>query len=101
MKGIVLAGGLGSRLLPLTQITNKHLLPVYNKPMIYYPLQTLVSAGIDEVMIVVSGPHSGAFLPVLKNGEEFGFKKLVYGYQDKPDGGIADALSIAEGFTVI
>lgn len=98
MRGVILAGGLGSRLAPLTFFSNKHLLPIYNKPMIYYPIQTLVNAGINEIMIVVSGPHSGAFLPILKNGEDFGLKKLVYGYQEKPDGGIADALKIAEDF---
>lgn len=98
MKGIILAGGLGSRLSPLTKITNKHLLPIYNKPMIYYPIQTLVKAGITEIMIIVSGPHAGDFIPLLKNGEEFGLKSLQFGYQWKPDGGIADALSIARNF---
>ena len=98
MKGIILAGGLGSRLGKLTQVTNKHLLPVYNLPMIWYPLKTLSKAGIKEVMVIVSGPHAGAFLPLLKNGEEFGFSKLLYGFQERPDGGIADALSIAEPF---
>lgn len=98
MKGIILAGGLGTRLLPLTKITNKHLLPIYNKPMIYYPIQTLVKAGITEIMIIVSGPHAGDFIPLLKNGEEFGLKSLQFGYQWKPNGGIADALSIAKDF---
>ena len=98
MKGVILAGGLGTRLYPLTYATNKHLLPVYDKPMIYYPIQTLVKAGIDEILIVVSGPHAGHFVPVLKNGKEFGIKHLEYAYQDKPDGGIADALSFAEDF---
>ncbi len=98
MKGIILAGGLGTRLSPLTLATNKHLLPVFDKPMCFYPIDTLVKAGIDEIMIVVSGPHSGAFIQVLGNGERFGLKKLLYGYQSKPDGGIADALSIAEPF---
>lgn len=97
MKGIILAGGLATRLYPLTKICNKHLLPIYSKPMIYYPIETLVGAGIMEVMVVVSGPHSGDFVPILKNGEEFGCK-IYYGYQEKPDGGIADALSICEGF---
>ena len=99
MKGVVLAGGLGTRLSPLTLITNKHLLPVWDRPMIFYPLQTLAEAGIDEIMVIVSGPHSGDFIQILKNGEGFGLKKLVYGYQEKPDGGIADALAIAEDFS--
>lgn len=98
MKGIVLAGGLGTRLYPLTHATNKHLLPVYDKPMIYYPLQTLRNAGIDDVLVIVSGPHAGHFLPILKNGQEFGFKHLEYAYQDSPNGGIANALSYAEDF---
>jgi len=98
MKGVVLAGGLGTRLYPLTHVTNKHLLPVYNKPMIFYPIETLVKAGIDEIMIVTSGPHVGHFLGVLKNGKELGVKHLEYSYQEKPDGGIADALSLAENF---
>jgi len=98
MKGIILAGGFGSRLSPLTKATNKHLLPIYDKPMIFYPLETLKKAGIKEVMVIVSGPHSGDFISILKNGEEFGFDRLSYGYQEKPDGGIADALSIAEYF---
>lgn len=99
MKGIILAGGLGTRLFPLTLATNKHLLPVYDKPMIFYPIETLVRAGIDEVMIVVSGPFAGDFVPILKNGQDFGLKSLRYAFQDKPDGGIADALSLAEAFT--
>ena len=98
MKGVILAGGLGTRLYPLTHVSNKHLLPVYNKPMIFYPIETLVKAGITEVMIVTSGPHVGHFLGVLKNGKEFGLKHLEYAYQEKPDGGIADALSLAEDF---
>lgn len=98
MKGVVLAGGLGTRLYPLTHATNKHLLPVYDKPMIYYPIQTLVKAGVTEIMIIVSGPHSGDFIHVLKNGHDFGVKHLEYAYQEKPDGGIADALSLAEDF---
>jgi len=98
MKGIVLAGGLGTRLHPLTLATNKHLLPVYDKPMIYYPINTLSRAGIDEVMIVVSGPFAGDFIPILKNGQDFGLKSLRYAFQDKPNGGIADALSLAEEF---
>ncbi len=98
MKGVILAGGLGTRLYPLTHVTNKHLLPVYNKPMIFYPIETLVKAGIDQVLIVTSGPHVGHFLGILKNGKEFGLKHLEYAYQEKPDGGIADALSLAESF---
>ncbi len=98
MKGVVLAGGLGTRLYPLTYATNKHLLPVYDKPMIYYPIQTLVRAGITDILIVVSGPHSGHFIPVLKNGKEFGINHLEFAYQEKPNGGIADALALAEDF---
>lgn len=98
MKGIILAGGLGSRLYPLTYATNKHLLPVYDKPMIYYPIQTLVKAGIKEVLVIVSGPHSGHFIPVLKNGKDFGVEHIEFAYQEKPDGGIADALSLARYF---
>ena len=98
MKGIVLAGGLGTRLYPLTFATNKHLLPVYNKPMIFYPVKTLVSAGITEILVVTSGPHAGHFIRVLRNGKELGVKHLEYAYQEKPDGGIADALSLAEDF---
>ena len=98
MKGVILAGGLGTRLYPLTHATNKHLLPVYNQPMIYYPIQTLVNAGITEIMIVVSGPHSGDFIHVLKNGKDFGITHLEYAYQERADGGIADALSLAADF---
>lgn len=98
MKGIVLAGGLGTRLYPLTYATNKHLLPVYNKPMIFYPVKTLVSAGITEILVVVSGPYAGHFIRVLRNGKELGVKHLEFAYQEKPDGGIADALSLAEDF---
>lgn len=98
MKGVILAGGLGTRLYPLTHVTNKHLLPVYDKPMIFYPIETLVKAGITEVLIVTSGPHVGDFLGVLKNGKELGLTHLEYAYQEKPDGGIADALSLAESF---
>jgi glucose-1-phosphate thymidylyltransferase len=99
MKGVILAGGLGTRLYPLTHVTNKHLLPVYDRPMIYYPINTLVDAGIDEIMLVTSGPHVGDFLGVLKNGKELGVKHLEYAYQEKPDGGIADALALAEDFS--
>ena len=98
MKGVILAGGLGTRLYPLTHVTNKHLLPVYNKPMIYYPIETLVKAGIKDILIVTSGPHVGHFLGILKNGTELGVEHLEYAYQEKPDGGIADALALAESF---
>jgi len=98
MKGVILAGGLGTRLYPLTHVTNKHLLPVYNKPMIYYPIETLVSAGITDMLVITSGPHVGHFLGILKNGGELGVSHLEYAYQEKPDGGIADALSLAEHF---
>ena len=97
MKGIVLAGGLGSRLAPLTQVTNKHLLPIYDKPMIYYPIETLVQAGIDDIMIVTGGNSAGEFLRLLGNGNDFGLKDLYYTYQ-KGEGGIAEALSLAEHF---
>lgn len=98
MKGVILAGGLATRLYPLTFATNKHLLPVYNKPMIFYPINTLVQAGIKEILVVVSGPHAGHFISVLKNGKELGIKHLEYAYQENPKGGIADALSLAEDF---
>lgn len=98
MKGIILAGGLGTRLYPLTHVTNKHLLPIYDKPMIFYPIDTLVKAGVTEILIVTSGPHVGDFLGVLKNGKELGVTHLEYAYQEKPNGGIADALSLAEDF---
>jgi len=97
MKGVVLAGGLGTRLAPLTNITNKHLLPVYNKPMVYYPIQTLVDAGIKEVIVVTGGNSSGDFLRLLKNGKQFGLRRLNYAYQEG-EGGIADALAYAEEF---
>lgn len=98
MKGAILAGGLATRLYPLTFATNKHLLPVFDKPMIFYPIQTLVKAGIDEVIVVTSGPHAGHFIRVLKNGQELGLKNLQYAYQENPKGGIADALSLCEDF---
>ncbi len=98
MKGVILAGGLGTRLYPLTHVTNKHLLPIFDKPMIYYPIATLVNAGIKDIIIVTSGPHVGHFLGVLKNGKELGVRHLEYAYQEKPDGGIADALSLAQDF---
>ena len=97
MKGIVLAGGLGTRLHPLTKVTNKHLLSVYDKPMIYYPIECLVNAGIDEVLLVTGGNNAGDFLRLLANGREFGLKGLHYAYQEG-EGGIAAALSLAEHF---
>src|SRR5436190_2216985 len=97
MKGVVLAGGTGSRLFPLTKITNKHLLPIYDRPMIYYPIQTLVDAGIQDIMIVTGGRNSGDFLRLLANGKEFGLKHINYTYQEG-EGGIADALDLAEHF---
>jgi glucose-1-phosphate thymidylyltransferase len=97
MKGIVLAGGTGSRLFPLTKITNKHLLPIYDKPMIYYPIQTLVDAGIEDLLIVTGGRNSGDFLRLLANGKGFGLKHINYTYQEG-EGGIADALALAEHF---
>jgi len=95
MRGIILAGGNGTRLKPLTNVLNKHLLPVYNKPMIYYPIQTLVKSGITDILLVVGGSCPGDFLRVLGNGEEFGLKHIAYTYQ-KESGGIAHALSLAE-----
>ncbi len=97
MKGVILAGGLGSRLFPLTKITNKHLLPVYDQPMIYYPIRTLINAGIDDIMIVTGGNSAGDFLKLLGNGKDFGLKHLNYTYQEG-EGGIADALSLVEHF---
>jgi len=97
LKGVVLAGGLGTRLFPLTKVTNKHLLPIYNKPMIYYPIETLVRAGIEEILIVTGGNNAGDFLRLLGNGKEFGLKHLHYTYQEG-EGGIAEALGLAEHF---
>jgi glucose-1-phosphate thymidylyltransferase len=97
MKGVVLAGGTGSRLFPLTKITNKHLLPIYDRPMIYYPIQTLVDAGVQDIMIVTGGRNSGDFLRLLANGKQFGLKHIHYTYQEG-EGGIADALALAEHF---
>jgi glucose-1-phosphate thymidylyltransferase len=97
MKGVVLAGGLGSRLRPLTRVTNKHLLPVYDKPMIFYPIQTLVDAGIVDIMLVTGGNSAGEFLRLIGNGEEFGLRHMNYTYQ-KTEGGIADALSLCRHF---
>ncbi len=97
MKGVILAGGLGTRLYPLTKVTNKHLLPVYDKPMIYYPIQTLVNAGIRDILLVTGGNNAGDFLRLLGNGTEFGLQHLNYTYQEG-EGGIAAALSLAEFF---
>lgn len=99
MKGVILAGGLGTRLYPLTFATNKHLLPVFDKPMIYYPISTLVHAGIKDILVVTGGPHAGDFIRVLQNGKDFGVEHLEYAYQNSGDGGIADALKLAEDFT--
>ena len=98
VRGVVLAGGLGSRLDPITRIINKHLLPVYDKPMIYYPIQTLVNAGIEDIMIVTGGRNAGDFLRLLGNGREFGLKHLDYTYQEG-EGGIAEALDLARHFS--
>jgi glucose-1-phosphate thymidylyltransferase len=97
MKGVILAGGTGSRLHPLTRITNKHLLPIYDRPMISYAIEALVRAGVTEMMLVTGGTHAGEFLRLLGNGQEFGIDRLFYAYQDKP-GGIAEALGLAEKF---
>jgi glucose-1-phosphate thymidylyltransferase len=97
MKGVVLAGGLGSRLMPLTRITNKHLLPVFDRPMIFYPLQTLINAGITDILLVTGGAHAGDFLRLLGNGREFGLAHVNYTYQEG-EGGIAAALALAEHF---
>lgn len=97
MKGVVLAGGTGSRLNPLTRVTNKHLLPVFDKPMVYYPIQTLVNAGIEEILLVTGGKNAGDFLRLLGNGRDFGLRHLNYTYQEG-EGGIAEALGLAEYF---
>jgi len=97
MKGVILAGGLGTRLFPLTKVTNKHLLPVYDKPMIYYPIQTLINAGIDDILVVTGGNNAGDFLKLLGNGKEFGLRHINYTYQEG-EGGIAEALRLAEFF---
>jgi glucose-1-phosphate thymidylyltransferase len=97
VKGIILAGGLGSRLRPLTKVTNKHLLPIYDKPMIYYPIETLVKAGVSDIMIVTGGNSAGDFLRLLGNGAHFGLKDIYYTYQEG-EGGIADALKLCEHF---
>ena len=97
MKGVILAGGLGKRLYPLTAVTNKHLLSIYNHPMVYYPIQTLVDAGIKDILLVTGGNNAGDFLRLLGSGKEFGLKHIEYTYQ-KGEGGIADALRLAEDF---
>src|SRR5579871_5321484 len=97
MRGVILAGGSGTRLHPLTRITNKHLLPIYDRPMISYAIEALVLAGITEIMLVTGGTHAGEFLRLLGNGHEHGIDRLSYAYQDKP-GGIAEALGLAERF---
>jgi glucose-1-phosphate thymidylyltransferase len=97
MKGVVLAGGTGSRLYPLTRVTNKHLLPIYDRPMVYYPIQTLVNAGIKDILLVTGGRNAGDFLRLLGNGSDFGLRHINYTYQEG-EGGIADALRLAEHF---
>lgn len=97
MKGVILAGGLGTRLLPMTRVTNKHLLPVYDRPMIYFPIQQLVDAGIEDILVVTGGDSAGDFLRLLRNGHEFGLEQLKYAYQDG-EGGIAEALGLARHF---
>src|SRR5947207_4248621 len=97
MKGVILAGGSGSRLSPLTRITNKHLLPLYDRPMVTYAVEALVNAGLRELMLVTGGTHAGEFFRLLGNGHEYGIDRLFYAYQEKP-GGIAEALSLAERF---
>ena len=98
MKGVVLAGGLGTRLLPMTRVTNKHLLPVYDRPMIHFPLQQLVHAGIEEILVVTGGDHAGDFLKLLRNGHDFGLRDLRFAYQEGEEG-IAAALALAEHFS--
>ncbi|MEO0071199.1 MAG: sugar phosphate nucleotidyltransferase [candidate division WOR-3 bacterium] len=97
MKGVVLAGGLGTRMLPVTRVTNKHLLPIYDEPMIYYPIRKLIQAGIKDILIVTGGNSAGDFLRLLRNGKDFGLDRLHYAYQEG-EGGIADALRLAEQF---
>lgn len=98
MKGVILAGGKGTRLYPCTTVINKHLLPIYNQPMIYYPIQTLVKAGCQEILIVTGGENPGDFLKLLQNGQKFGLKSITYAYQENSSGGIADALKLAQTF---
>lgn len=97
MKGVILAGGTGSRLSPLTRVTNKHLLPIHDRPMVFYPIQTLVNAGISDILLVTGGQNAGEFLRLLGNGKDFGLKHINYTYQEG-EGGIADALRLAEHF---
>jgi glucose-1-phosphate thymidylyltransferase len=97
IKGVILAGGLGTRLYPVTYVTNKHLLPIYDRPMIFYPIETLVRAGIRDLLIVIGGPHAGHFVSVLRNGRDLGVRHLEFAYQEQ-EGGIAEALSLAEDF---
>jgi glucose-1-phosphate thymidylyltransferase len=97
MKGVILAGGSGTRLAPLTRITNKHLLPIYDRPMVTYAIESLVTAGVTEMMLVTGGTHAGEFLRLLGNGHEWGIDTLLYAYQERP-GGIAEALGLAERF---
>src|ERR671925_1868215 len=97
MKGVILAGGTGSRLHPLTRITNKHLLPIYDRPMVTYAIEALVNAGVTELMLVTGGTHAGEFFRLLGNGHEYGIERLFYAYQENP-GGIAEALGLAERF---
>src|SRR5881227_3895433 len=97
MKGVILAGGTGSRLYPLTRVTNKHLLPVFDRPMIFYPLQALINAGIKDILVVTGGQNAGEFLRLLGNGRDFGLKHINYTYQEG-EGGIAEALGLAEHF---
>lgn len=97
MKGVILAGGTGSRMYPLTRITNKHLLPIYDRPMVTFAVEAMVNAGVDEIMVVTGGTHAGEFFRLLGNGQEYGIDRLAYAYQDRP-GGIAEALGLAEHF---
>jgi glucose-1-phosphate thymidylyltransferase len=98
MKGVILAGGLGTRLYPLTFATNKHLLPIYDRPMVFYPIETLVKAGITEILLIVGGPHAGDFIRVLRNGKSLGIKHLEFAFQEN-EGGIAEAISLAKDFS--
>src|SRR2546429_9553739 len=97
MKGVILAGGSGTRLHPLTRITNKHLLPIYDRPMVTYAIEALVGAGVTDLMLVTGGTHAGEFFRLLGNGHEYGIERLFYAYQARP-GGIAEALGLAERF---
>jgi glucose-1-phosphate thymidylyltransferase len=98
MKGVILAGGRGSRLYPCTLVVNKHLLPIYDQPMVYYPIQTLVKAGCKEILIVTGGQNPGEFMKLLGDGKKFGLDSILYAYQENPVGGIADALRLAKSF---